>query len=92
MSLPQLDYVSPSLDTERYMVVIYNNETNSMDEVILILICATHCTAEEAYIETWEAHTFGKAQVHFAGYEDCVRAAKVIGSIGVRAEVSKEWN
>ncbi len=74
-----------------WMVVIYNNESNSMDEVLSILMTATSCTAEEAYIEMWEAHTFGKAAVHFSGRAECDRVAEIISSIGVKTEVVREW-
>ncbi|MDR3688862.1 MAG: ATP-dependent Clp protease adaptor ClpS [Fimbriimonas sp.] len=73
------------------MVVIYNNDTNSLDEVIAILIVATQCGFEEASIETWEAHVFGKASVHFGEQDECRRAASIIAEIGVKTEVTKEW-
>jgi len=69
------------------MVVIYNNETNSMEEVVSVLMQATGCDA----IEMWEAHTFGKAPVHFADKQECDEAAKVIASIGIKTEVAREW-
>jgi ATP-dependent Clp protease adapter protein ClpS len=74
------------------MVVIFNNEINSVEEVIEILIRATRCGLEEAEIETWEAHTYGKAAVHFASRDECDQAAKLISSIGVGTEVAPEWN
>ncbi|MEZ0324862.1 MAG: ATP-dependent Clp protease adaptor ClpS [Fimbriimonas sp.] len=94
MSLVLLD---PELDDigageGAWMVVIYNNDHTNMDDVMQILMRATHCDEEEAFIEMWEAHTFGKAPVHFAGREECDQAAAIIASIGVRAEVMKEWN
>ena len=76
----------------RWMVVIHNNESNSFEQVIDVLIRATGCDVQEAYIETWEAHTYGKAPVHFAGREECDAAATLIGSIGVKTEVRPEWN
>ena len=75
----------------RWMVVILNNETNSMDEVIAVLVAATGCTIEEAAIEAWEAHTYGKASVHFASRSDCVIAASIIEAIGVKTNVVPEW-
>jgi ATP-dependent Clp protease adaptor protein ClpS len=72
-------------------VVIHNNETNSVDEVVNILMIATDCDLEEAMIETWEAHHFGKANVHFAAKPVCEEAAQVISSIGVKTEVQPEW-
>ena len=75
----------------RWMVTIFNNDDNSVDEVITILIQATGCDLDEASIETWEAHTYGKAPVHFDSKEICEDAARIISSIGVRTEVSREW-
>ncbi|MBI1757578.1 MAG: ATP-dependent Clp protease adaptor ClpS [Fimbriimonas ginsengisoli] len=83
-----------SLDTlgqSRWMVTIFNNDTNSFAEVIAILIEATGCTIEEAQIEAWEAHTYGKAPVHFGALKVCDEAAGVISRIGVRAQVTPEW-
>ncbi len=76
----------------RWMVVIYNNDSNSMEEVIEVLILATSCDIEEASIEMWEAHTYGKAPVHFATKDECHTAASIISSIGVKTEVQKEWD
>lgn len=73
------------------MVIIHNNEHNSFDEVIFILMRATGCTRQEAEIETWEAHTYGKASVHFASEPDCIAVSRIIESIGIYAEVQPEW-
>lgn len=73
------------------MVVIFNNDTNSMDEVVSVLMIATGCDLEEATIEMWEAHTFGKAGVHFAAKDECEYVAGIIGSVGIKTEVTQEW-
>lgn len=73
------------------MVVMFNNDHTSMDEVIEVLMRATGCDMQEAYIEMWEAHTFGKCSVHFAGRSDCDEAAQVIASVGIKTEVTLEW-
>jgi ATP-dependent Clp protease adaptor protein ClpS len=75
----------------RWMTVIFNNDTNDMDEVVEVLMRATGCDAEEAAIETWEAHTYGKAPVHFASRGECENVARVISQIGVQTEVTLEW-
>lgn len=77
--------------TDRWMITIYNNDHNTFDDVIYILIKATDCSAEEAYIETWETHHYGKANVHFGGESECARAAKIISAIGIQTKVCKEW-
>ena len=75
----------------RYAAIIFNNDSNSFDEVIDIIMLATSCPFEEAQIETWEAHTYGQAPVHFASEAECIGVAAMISGIGVRTEVRKEW-
>ncbi len=82
---------NPGTGGGRWMVVMFNNDHNSMDEVIEVLMIATGCDVQEAYIEMWEAHNFGKASVHFAGHEECAQVAEIIAQIGVKTEVTKEW-
>jgi ATP-dependent Clp protease adaptor protein ClpS len=77
---------------ERWMVVIFNNDTTPADAVLLILMQATKCDAEEAYMEMWEAHTFGKASVHFAPLAECEAVAELIETVGVKTEVKREWD
>jgi ATP-dependent Clp protease adaptor protein ClpS len=73
------------------MVVIYNNDHTSMDDVVEVLMRATGCGFDEAYMEMWEAHHFGKAPCHFASQPDCETVATTISSIGVKTEVLPEW-
>ncbi|RYG35847.1 hypothetical protein EON81_11505 [bacterium] len=78
-------------DRGRWMTLIHNNESNSVDEVMMILILATGCDEDEAFMEMWEAHTFGKAACHFGSQEECQEVAEVISRIGVQTEVVPEW-
>ncbi len=73
-----------------YIVIVYDNDKNTWDEVTGILQKATGCTLEEAEIETWEVDTLGKSVVHHGGKEECSRAAGIIGTIGIRVEVVEE--
>jgi len=97
MANPVLDPILTEEPTDRtgggvrWMTVIFNNETNSVDEVVEVLMRATGCDAGEAAIETWEAHTYGKSPVHFASRTECERAAGIISEIGVKTEVTLEW-
>ena len=78
-------------DSGRFMVVIFDNDFTPMDEVVQVLIESTGCDVEEAYMEMWEAHHFGKAPVHFASESICHAVANIINTIGVSTEVAKEW-
>jgi ATP-dependent Clp protease adapter protein ClpS len=73
-----------------WIVTVYNNEKNTWDEVVEILMRATACDEEEAEIETWEIDALGQSVVHYGSREECERAAVVIAQIGIRVEVSLE--
>lgn len=79
------------LDEHRFRVIIFNNDHNTIDEVINILMAATGCDEQEAYIETWEAHVYGQANVHFASEGTCREIAQLISTIGVKTDVRPEW-
>lgn len=86
-----LEQVVPKL-TERHKVIIFNNDQTPYETVIRVLMESTGCDLEEATIETWEAHHFGKAEVHFAGEPACHAVAQIIRTVGIVVEVAKEWN
>jgi len=73
-----------------WVVEVFNNETNTYDEVMEILMRATGCDLHEAYIETWEIDHLGKSVVHHAGQRECERVAGIIATIGIRVEVREE--
>jgi len=52
-----------------YNVILFNDETHSMDEVIAQLIKATGCTAEKASRIMLEAHLTGRA-VAWTGHRE----------------------
>jgi ATP-dependent Clp protease adaptor protein ClpS len=73
-----------------WLVIVYNNDHNTYDEVIEILIRATGCTLEEAEMETWEVDHLGRSIVHHGSEEECDRAASVIRTIGIHVEVREQ--
>ncbi|MBS1717810.1 MAG: ATP-dependent Clp protease adaptor ClpS [Armatimonadetes bacterium] len=73
-----------------WIVRVYNNEHNTYDEVMNILMVATHCDTDEAYLETWEIDHLGSSVVHHGEEQECRRAAGIIGTIGIRVEVLEE--
>lgn len=75
---------------EGWIVTVYNNEHNSYEQVMTILMIATKCTSEEAFIEAWEIDNFGQCVVHRACQDECKSAADIIATIGIRVEVSPE--
>jgi hypothetical protein len=76
----------------RFMAVIFNNDVTPFEDVVQAIMRATGCVVDEAYMEAWEAHTFGKAAVHFSSQEACAAVATIISHIGVKTEVRPEWD
>lgn len=74
----------------RWLVTVFDNNHNSVDEVIFILILATRCTMQEAEMETWEIHNLGKSVVFHGAESQCHQVAQVIATIGIKVEVSLE--
>jgi hypothetical protein len=73
-----------------FVVTVYNNEHNTYDEVMVVLMLATQCDADEAYMETWEIDHLGSSVVHRACEQDCLNVAEIISTIGIRVEVSED--
>jgi hypothetical protein len=71
-----------------WVVTVFNNEHNTYEEVIHILIVATRCGLDEAEIETWEVDHLGKSVVHHADKNECEQVAAVIAQIGIEVRVS----
>ena len=83
----QLDDLGTS--SEEWIVIVYDNDTNTYEQVINILIEATGCSLEEAELETWEVDHLGKSVVHHADKLECERAAAIIRRIGIEVAVDK---
>ncbi|HRF58574.1 MAG TPA: ATP-dependent Clp protease adaptor ClpS [Fimbriimonadaceae bacterium] len=73
-----------------WIVTVFDNDYNTIEEVIQILMFATKCDLEEAQIETWEIHHLGRSVVHHGAAEECRTIATTIATIGIRVEISQE--
>ena len=71
-------------------VLLFNDETHSMQQVQRLLMQITKCDENEAYMEMWEAHTYGKAFCHFASEEECGKIAWALSSHGLKTQVVKD--
>ncbi len=88
--LPDLGELISSVNDRGWKVTVFNNESNSYEEVMSILMIATGCDSEEAYIETWEIDHYGHCVVHRSSQDNCEFAAKIISTIGIRVEVEQD--
>lgn len=87
---PEFAPSEKEISSPGWIVTVYNNDYNTYEQVMTILMLATGCNAEEAYIEAWEIDHLGKSVVHNAQEEECRSAAEVIATIGIRVEVTQE--
>lgn len=88
-TLPSLSPIEAT-PCERWIVTVYDNDTNTYEEVITILIIATNCTPDEAWIEAWEVDHLGHSVVHCGDEAECVAAAEIIATIGIHAEATPD--
>lgn len=87
---PKTDSTHGSTQSDGWLVTVFNNEANTYDEVMVVLMVATSCSADEAYMETWEVDHLGASVVHHADETECRRVAEIIATIGIRVEVGKQ--
>lgn len=88
---PQVDErVGSSSGGGTWIVTVYNNDHNTVTEVIHILMVATGCDQSEAQLETWEIDKLGLSVVHHADQRECETVAAVIAQIGIDVKVSQE--
>lgn len=88
--LPEFDVQGSDTGTGEYIVIVFDNDHNTVEDVIAVLQRATGCSVDEAKIETWEIHNLGKSVVHHSSQTECERAAAIIRSIGIVVEVREE--
>lgn len=89
-TLERPELVDQPQEQGEWMVVVFDNDTNTYEEVISILMVATGCNEEEAYIEAWEIDHYGQCCVHIASEDECHDVAKIIRKIGIAVEVKSE--
>lgn len=87
---PTLEELADDTGSGGWIVTVFDNDYNTWDEVVSILITATGCGLDEAQMETWEVHHLGRSVVHHGSETVCNKAAQVISTIGIRVTVSEE--
>jgi ATP-dependent Clp protease adapter protein ClpS len=82
--------VGDTMGGHGWIVTVFDNDHNTADQVVGILLVATSCSIEEAEMETWEIHHLGRSVVHHGRKEECETAADIIREIGIRVTVTEE--
>jgi ATP-dependent Clp protease adapter protein ClpS len=86
---PDLEDVTAGNKSGEFIVIVFNNDYNTYDQVIHILQKATGCSLEEAEMETWEIDHTGRSVVHHGDRAECERAAAIIATIGIKVAVER---
>lgn len=70
-----------------YNVILFNDDHHSMDEVVLQIIKATHCSTSQAIIVMAEAHTKGRAIVFTGSKERCELVENILAEIRLGTKI-----
>jgi len=70
-------------------VILFNDETHGMDEVVGQIIKAIHCDEAKATAIMYEAHAKGRAIVFSGGVERCEHVACVLEEIRLGVSIEK---
>jgi ATP-dependent Clp protease adapter protein ClpS len=69
-----------------YVVILYNDDYHTFDEVTAQLQKATGCTIDRAWEIAEEAHYRGRAIAFVGGQQECNRVAGVLRAIRLQVE------
>jgi len=72
-----------------YIVIVFDNEYNTWEEVIGILQKATGCSLDAAEAITYEAHLTGRAIAYNGTQEECERVAGILRQIRLQVETDR---
>jgi ATP-dependent Clp protease adaptor protein ClpS len=72
-----------------YVVILYNCDCHSFDEVIIQLQKATACSQARAEQIAEEAHQTGRAIAYSGSDLECERVAGILRSIGLQVETDR---
>jgi ATP-dependent Clp protease adaptor protein ClpS len=72
-----------------HIVILYNCDCHSYEEVIAQLMIATGCGPAKAYEIAEEAHHMGRAVAYSGEAEECERVAGNLRSIGLQVETDR---
>jgi ATP-dependent Clp protease adapter protein ClpS len=72
-----------------YVVIVYNDDWHTFEQVIKQLCKATACSPEKAWEIANEIHTTGRAIAYAGSQEECERVAGILREIRLQVETDK---
>ena len=70
-----------------WRVILYDDDIHTFEDVILQLMKAIGCTAEQGERHAWTVHTRGKDCVYQGDFFDCFRVQGVLREIQLVTEI-----
>ena len=86
---PNLDDATDIRQGGPWIVILYNDDYHSFDEVVLQLQKATGCDLNTAVGIMLEAHNTGRAVAYTGTEEECERVAGVLRQIRLQVETDR---
>lgn len=88
--LYELDDIRDGADIQGpWIVILYNCECHTFDDVERILQKATGCTLQQAEAIAIEVDTRGRAICFSGSREECERVARIIASVRLQVETDR---
>ena len=81
-------HLTTGLD-QPWMVILFNDDHHSFDEVIAQVQKATGCSPGEAFHITYAAHTNGQAVASIGSKPECQHVASILREIDLRVELEE---
>lgn len=78
---------SKSRVKEPWLVILFNDEIHTFEEVIVQIVKATGCPMSDAEKYAWQVHLKGKACVFDGAFERCLKVQGVLKEIALVTEV-----
>ena len=72
---------------EPWRVILYDDDIHTFEDVIIQLMKATGCTAEQGYRHAFTVHTQGKDCVYQGEFFECFRVQGVLREIQLVTEI-----
>jgi ATP-dependent Clp protease adapter protein ClpS len=72
-----------------YNVILFNDETHSMNEVVAQIMKATQCDAGRASAIMMEAHNMGRAIAFSGSLERCEHAESILAEIHLGTKIEQ---
>ena len=89
LSLPELIEYSLTGQGDGYVVILYNDDYHSFDDVIHQLQLATGFDVNRCVEITLEAHHEGRAIAFAGSQEECERVASILRAIRLQVETDR---